>query len=88
VLDYDLIAFGLAIASAVAHGLAHGFRPWEKTILAAAWLSPVLDRAVTGLTFVPLGFLMLGAVFLLVVGRVHAERSAAAINAVPAAARG
>lgn len=88
VLDYDLIAFGLAIALAVAHGLAHGFRPWEKTILAAAWLSPVLDRAVTGLTFVPLGFLMLGAVFLLVVGRVRAERSAAAINAVPAAVRG
>ena len=88
VLDYDLIAFGLAIALAAAHGLKHGFRPWEKTILAAAWVAPVLDRGVTGLTFVPLGFLMLGAVFLLVVGRVHAEGSTAATNAVPVAVRG
>jgi hypothetical protein len=88
VLDYDLIAFGLAIALLVARGLDHGFQPWEKTVLALAWLSPAMDRTVTGATFVPLGFLMLAAVFLLVVRRVHVERPAGAVTAMPAAARG
>jgi hypothetical protein len=87
-LDYDLIAFGLAIALFVAHGIEHGFRPWEKTVLAAAWLSPAIDRTVAGWTFIPLGFLMLAAVFLLIVRRIHAERTAAPMHAVPAAARG
>jgi hypothetical protein len=88
VLDYDLIAFGLAIALLVAHGLDHGFHAWEKTVLALAWLSPALDRSVTGVTFIPLGFLVLAAVFLLVVKRVYAERPAGAVSAMAAAARG
>lgn len=86
-LDYDLIAFGLAIALLVAHAGEHSFWPWEKTLLAAAWLSPAIDRTVAGWTFIPLGFLMLAAVFLLIVRRVHAERTAASLPAVPAAAR-
>ncbi|HVV78618.1 MAG TPA: glycosyltransferase family 87 protein [Pseudolabrys sp.] len=86
-LDYDLIAFGLAIALVVAHGLKRGFHPWEKTVLAVAWFSPAIDRAIAGATFIPLGFLMLAAVFLLIVRRVRAEQGAA-VPAVPAAARG
>jgi hypothetical protein len=86
-LDYDLIAFGLAIALVVAHGLKRGFHPWEKTVLALAWFSPAIDRAIAGATFIPLGFLMLAAVFLLIVRRVRAEQGAA-VPAVPAAARG
>lgn len=87
VLDYDLIAFGLAIALLAAHGREAGFLPWEKTVLALAWISPAIDRSIAGATFVPAGFLMLAAVFLLIVRRVQAEQ-AAAIRAVPAAARG
>jgi hypothetical protein len=85
VLDYDLIAFGLAIALFAAQAMEQGFRPWEKTVLAAAWFSPAIDRTVAGWTFIPLGFLMLAAVFLLVVRRVAAEQAAAA---VPVVARG
>jgi hypothetical protein len=84
VLDYDLIAFGLAIALFAAHAMEHGFRPWEKTVLAAAWFSPAIDRAVAGWTFFPLGFLMLAAAFLLVVRRAESE----SMHAVPAVARG
>jgi hypothetical protein len=83
VLDYDLIAFGLAIALFAAHAMEHGFRPWEKTVLAAAWFSPAIDRTVAAWTFIPLGFLMLAGVFLLVVRRVEAE----SMLAVSAAAR-
>jgi hypothetical protein len=84
VLDYDLIAFGLAIALLAAHAMEHGFRPWEKTVLAAAWFSPAIDRTVAAWTFIPLGFLMLAAVFLLIVRRAAVETACA----VPARARG
>jgi hypothetical protein len=87
VLDYDLIAFGLALALLAAHGLAVSFPPWEKTVLALAWFSPAIDRAVAGVTFIPLGFIMLAAVFLLILRRVRAEQ-AVSMRAVPAAARG
>jgi hypothetical protein len=88
VLDYDLIAFGLAIALFAAQAMEQGFRPFEKTVLAAAWFSPAIDRAVAGWTFIPLGFLMLAAVFLLVMRRVAGERAAVPMPAIPAGARG
>lgn len=83
-LDYDLIAFGLAIALLASYAMEHGFRPWEKTVLAAAWFSPAIDRTVQAWTFIPLGFLMLAAVFLLIVRRVEAVP----MRAVPAGAGG
>jgi alpha-1,2-mannosyltransferase len=73
VLDYDLVAFGMALALLAAHGLERGFHPWEKTALALAWLVPVCAREVAQLTYLPLGFLMLAAVFVLIVLRVRAE---------------
>jgi hypothetical protein len=88
VLDYDLIAFGLALALFTAHAMENGFHPWEKTFLALAWLSPVCDRVVARLTFIPIGFLMLAAVFLLIIKRVYAEQSAMPAAAVPASLRG
>jgi hypothetical protein len=73
VLDYDLIALGLAIALLAAHGIEYGFRPWEKTVLAAAWISPLCDRVLAKLTYFPLGVLVLAAVFAIVLVRVRAE---------------
>jgi hypothetical protein len=72
VLDYDFIVFGLALALVVAHGFEHGFNPWEKTVLALAWLSPCLDRPIGEMGF-PLGFLSLATIFLLVVKRAADE---------------
>jgi hypothetical protein len=88
VLDYDLVAFGLALALFVAHGIEHGFDPWEKTLLALAWLSPVADRSIARLTYCPLGFLMLAAIFLLIVKRAYSERSASSVGPVPAGLQG
>jgi alpha-1,2-mannosyltransferase len=73
VLDYDLPAFGLALALFVAHGLERGFQPWEKTTLALAWIMPVAAREFTRLTYVPIGFLSLAAIFLLILQRARAE---------------
>jgi alpha-1,2-mannosyltransferase len=79
-LDYDLVAFGLALALFAAHGLERGFAPWEKTALAFAWLIPVAAREFTRLTYLPLGFLSLAAIFLLILHRARAELAETALQ--------
>src|SRR5262245_14005563 len=74
VLDYDLIVLGMALAFLVAHGLEGGFHPWEKTVLALAWITPVAARSLAAVTYLPLGFFALAAVFIMIVVRVRSER--------------
>ncbi|HTU10699.1 MAG TPA: glycosyltransferase family 87 protein [Allosphingosinicella sp.] len=55
VLDYDLVVLGLGAAFLVADGLERGFLPWEKSLLALVWISPLLSRSLAELALVPLG---------------------------------
>ena len=41
VLDYDLVVLAVAIAFCVRHGLNSGFRDYEISLLAAAWIVPL-----------------------------------------------
>jgi Glycosyltransferase family 87 len=59
VLDYDLVALAVAIVFFVRHGLSRGFRTFEISLLAAAWIAPLLSRGVAGATGIPLGLLVL-----------------------------
>ncbi len=59
VLDYDLVVLAVAIGFFARHGLSRGFRPFEISLLAAAWIVPLLSRSVAGLTGIPLGLLVL-----------------------------
>src|ERR1700722_15992545 len=63
VLDYDLVALAVAIAFFVRHGLRRGFRTFEISVLAAAWIVPLLSRCVAGLTGIPLGLLVMLALY-------------------------
>ncbi len=58
VLDYDLVVSAVAIAFFVRHGFARGFRDYEISLLAAAFLVPLLSRGIAGLTGIPLGLLV------------------------------
>ncbi|MCG6207003.1 DUF2029 domain-containing protein [Rhodopseudomonas sp. HC1] len=69
VLDYDLMLLGPAIAFMVSAGLTGGFRSYEISLLAAAWVTPLLARSVAGAIDVPLGLLMTLALFALVIRR-------------------
>jgi hypothetical protein len=53
-IDYDLMLLAPAIAFLAAAGMQHGFRPWEKSLLAALWLVPILTRPVAQTTLIPL----------------------------------
>jgi Glycosyltransferase family 87 len=59
VLDYDLVVLAVAIAFFARYGFSRGFRDYEISLLAAAWLVPLLSRAVAGTTGIPLGLIVL-----------------------------
>jgi hypothetical protein len=77
-LDYDLMVLAPAIAFLAAHGLAHGFRPWEASALAALWLVPLVARTVAEWTLVPLGVPLMLVVFMLILRRALAESGTSA----------
>ena len=57
VLDYDLVVLAVAIALLARHGFAPRLPRFEISLLAAAWLVPLLTRGVAGVTGIPLGLL-------------------------------
>ena len=63
VLDYDLVVLGVSIAFLARHGLKRGFHPYEATVLAIAWIMPLLARTIMSASDVPFGLLTLVAVF-------------------------
>jgi len=86
VLDYDFVVLGMALAFFVAEGLQSGFRPWEKTVLALAWITPVAAREIAKVLYLPLGLFMLAVLFALILMRIRAEsQESHAIGARPAA---
>jgi alpha-1,2-mannosyltransferase len=78
VLDYDMMVLAPAIAFFAADGCERGFRPWEKTALAAVWLAPLVARGVAQATLIPLGAPAMLAIFILLLRRSRPERAAAA----------
>lgn len=69
VLDYDLMLLAPAILFLAAAGLARGFRAFEITLLAAAWVVPLVARAVAGAAMVPLASIVMLALFTMALRR-------------------
>jgi hypothetical protein len=81
VLDYDLVALAVAIAFLVRHGFAHGFRDYEISLLAAAWIVPLLSRGVAGATAIPLGLIVLLALYGFTLKRALRDRGSVKVSA-------
>ena len=81
VLDYDLVVLALAIAFLARHGLRHGFRDFEISLLAAAWIVPLLSRGIAGSTGIPLGLMVLFAIYAAILRRAVLDRARLAIGA-------
>jgi len=75
VLDYDLVALAVGIVFFVRHGLSRGFRTFEISLLAAAWIAPLLSRGVAGATGVPLGLVVLLAFYVFTLRRALIDRA-------------
>lgn len=66
VMDYDLMALAPAIGFLAAEGAKRGFGPYEKSILALAFLTPLGARGIADLTLTPIGLIALLSVFVLI----------------------
>lgn len=73
VLDYDLVVLGLGAVFLAADGMARGFLPWEKSLLALAWLAPLVARPLAEMTLLPLGQASIVILLALAVRRSLAE---------------
>jgi hypothetical protein len=80
VLDYDFVVLAVAIAFFVRHGLRHGFRDFEISLLAAAWIVPLLSRSIAGATLIPLGLFVELALFAFVLRRAALDRASHAVG--------
>ena len=68
-LDYDLTIAAPAIAFMTSLGFARGFRDFEVSVLAGAWVAPLLARSIAGVTDIPLGLAVLIMVSILILRR-------------------
>jgi hypothetical protein len=74
VMDYDLMVLAIAIAFFVRHGLNRGFRDYEISMLAAAWIVPLLSRSVAGFAAIPLGLMVMLVFYVFVLRRAALDR--------------
>ncbi len=70
--EYDMVVFGPAIALAVSYGLECGFVPWEKTLLAVFFVSPLFAGLAGHHVLIPLGVATIVS-FMLLLSRVIAR---------------
>ncbi len=84
VLDYDLVVLAVAIAFFARLGLSRGFRDYEISLLAAAWIVPLLSRGIAGVTGIPLGLVVLLALYVCTLRRAMLDHkdSTAAVRGV------
>lgn len=73
--DYDLAWLGLALAWFTVHALQHGWLRWEREVLVAAWLLPILMQPLYWLLHIQLALFVLLALLLMILRRVRAELS-------------
>ena len=78
-----------AIAFIAVDGFSRNFGPWEKTLLAALWLMPLVARSVAQISLIPLGVPAMLAIFILILQRsgfsfsVAFSDTSTTLNAVP-----
>ncbi len=75
-MDYDLVVLALPIAWLALLGLQSGFIPWEKSILAFAWMLPMFARTLAIDFRIPLAPPLLLMLMALIVRRTTLESSA------------
>ena len=80
VLDYDMVVLGIAIAFLVRHGLERGFQPYEISLLALAWAAPFLTRSIAGLSGIPLGLIVMLALYAMTLRRAAHDLGSLAIG--------
>ncbi len=84
-LDYDMMALAPALACLIGYGREKGFGSYEKTILAAAFITPLVARPIATTISFPFGALATVLLFASIIHRAWKEAEAASsVSALPA----
>jgi hypothetical protein len=75
-LDYDLVILAAPLAWLLGEAARTGFRDWEKTTLAAAFVLPAVSRMLAAQAHLPLAPLVLAALLVLILRRGASPRPA------------
>lgn len=67
--DYDMMPLASEIAFFAVDDFHRGFSPWQKTLLSALWITPLLARSVAHIIMVPVGVPAMIAVFVPILRR-------------------
>lgn len=86
-LDYDLVILAFPMAWLLGAAIREGFRPWEKLVLLAGFVLPLISRTLALGAHLPVAPLVLLALFRLLLGRAGIA-SAPAVRSVRSAAPG
>ena len=65
----------VSIVFFVRHGLSRGFRDYEISVLAAAWIVPLMTRGIANATGIPLGLMALLTLYALTLRRAATDRA-------------
>jgi hypothetical protein len=68
-VDYDMMLLAPAIALLAFEGMANGFRPYERVLLAMLWGVPIIARNVAGYSHVPIAVFLTLATFAALLAR-------------------
>lgn len=73
-LDYDLMLAALPLLWLFREGRRTGFRAWEKTVMLAAFVSPIVSRLIGGAIHVPTAPFVLSALFAVALQRARIDQ--------------
>lgn len=72
-IDYDLVILAVPLVMIARLGLKDGFLPWEKSMLAALWVLPLVTRMIAGAARLPISPILLWVALLLILHRARLE---------------
>jgi len=81
-MDYDLVILALPIAWIALEGRRSGFLPYERSLLALAWLLPLFARSLAGHALIPLAPLAMLLLLFDIARRAAASSSSEGLAAV------
>lgn len=71
--NYDMVVLGPAIAFLAVEGLKRGFAPYEKSLLALVWLTPLVSRELTAVTMLPVALIVQAMTLALVAAKTRTQ---------------